>query len=138
MGNEDLCRNSTDRDAYGLLFNIERIMKEKKKNYHTVLDYQKLEDEGALRYYSSLEHMRYKYLSREEIEEEAKNLPTATFASYFQQAFPIIETITDHYHDIITTDGRPDYRTIEILYLLTSILSILICLMDLLHIMVLE
>lgn len=93
--------------------------KEKNKNYHTVLDYQKLGDELALRYYSTPEYMRLKNLSRKEIEEENKKSPRS-FLDYFSSSFPEILTITDHYHDIVTPDGRPDYRTIEILYLLTQ------------------
>jgi len=94
-------------------------MKEKKKNYHTVLDYQKLGNKLALRYHNSSEYMRLKNLSLEEIKEEGKKLPLP-FLNYFTSSFPIIETITDYYHDIVTTDGRPDYRTIEILCLLEN------------------
>ena len=93
------------------------MKKSKNNNYHTVLDYQKLGDELALRYYSSPEYMRLKDLSKEEIQKEVKQLPFP-FCNYFKSNFPEIETLTDHYYDIITADGRPDYRTIEILYLM--------------------
>jgi hypothetical protein len=121
MGHEDICYNGIDWDADSFLLDIEGIMKEKEKNknYHTVLDYQKLGDELALRYYSSPEYIRLKNLSEEEKKEEVKQLPRS-FRNYFKTIFPQIETLTDHYHDIITADGRPDYRTIEILYLLTQ------------------
>lgn len=90
--------------------------KSKNDSYHTVLDYQKLDDELALRYYSTLEHKEYKALSTKEKEEYVKKSPLS-FINYFKH-FPAFETISDSYYDIITSDGRPDYRTIEILYLL--------------------
>jgi len=92
--------------------------KSKNDSYHTVLDYQKLDDELALRYYSTLEHKRFKALSTKEKEEYVKKLPRP-FINYFKP-FSTIETISDCYYDIITSDGRPDYRTIEILYLLNN------------------
>ena len=90
--------------------------KSKNDSYHTVLDYQKLDDELALRYYSTLEHKRFKALSAKEKEEYVKKSPLP-FINYFKP-FEIITTISDSYYDIITSDSRPDYRTIEILSLL--------------------
>jgi hypothetical protein len=117
MGYENLCCVSAYWDADSLLFNSGEVMRKKSKNnnYHTVLDYQKLGNELALRYHSNPEYLRIKNLS----EEEVKQLPRS-FLNYFGSSFPEILTITDHYHDIVTPDGRPDYRTIEILYLLTQ------------------
>ena len=73
---EGLCYSGIGWDADGLLFDIRGVMKEKNKNYHTVLDYQKLGDELALRYYSSPEYMRLKDLSKEEIQKEVKQEKT--------------------------------------------------------------
>lgn len=96
-------------DAYGLLFDIGGVMKEKEenKNYHTVLPYTELHKK------SKAEYEAYKALSSEEITEQSKN-SRLSFLNYFE-SLQQIGTEKEYYHDIVNDNGRPDYRTIEIL-----------------------
>jgi hypothetical protein len=85
---------------------------EKNNNYHTVLPYTKLHEEDKAEYEA------YKVLSPEEKKETHKRF-RPSFLNYFQKS-GIIMTLTEYYHDIVNDNGRPDYRTIEILYLMAA------------------
>jgi hypothetical protein len=80
--------------------------KSKNNNYHTVLAYTELHEKNKAFYES------YLALSSEEKTEQRTN--RLSFSNCFK-SFEEIGTNKEYYHDIVTDNGKPDYRTIEIL-----------------------
>ncbi len=114
MGYEDLCYRSINRDANSLLSNIGEVMKEKEenKNYHTVLSYTELHKKAEV------DDEVYRAMSQADREEYHKNFRTC-FSTYLLGR-EISGIITEYYHDIVNDNGRPDYRTIEVLCLMNQ------------------
>jgi len=80
-----------------------------KNNYHTMLSYTELHKKNKAEYEA------YKALSKEKKEKYHDRLKPS-FLSYLKMGS--INTFTEYYHDIVTDNGRPDYKTIEVLCLM--------------------
>jgi hypothetical protein len=95
--------------------------KEKNKNYHTVLLYTEIHEQDKVEekkfsIETKEENKRFQNLSKEEIDKYIKELNQLMINCLkSKEAIPIRK---EYYHDIVNDNGRPDYRTVEVICLM--------------------